>query len=232
VFGIFGALGALVLLRRSAIPRVVLTQLGKWAGSFVAYNLLFGFTVVRVNNAAHLGGLVGGAIAGALLLRPLVPDRPRASRRALAVAAAGSGLVLGVALLLPRPVTLYSAYVDYSRGEAPVIGAYNHLAAEMTAQRLDRAEAARQLGSAVLAGWRANHAQLSASAQKLRRRPLTPRDALVLDLLEQLATSREEATVEMIAALRAGDDRGFADAARSAGENGSRLWDEIVPLLQ
>jgi rhomboid protease GluP len=52
IFGIYGALGAVVLLHRRAIPRVVLSKLGGVAGSFIAYNVAFGFGHAGIDNAA------------------------------------------------------------------------------------------------------------------------------------------------------------------------------------
>jgi rhomboid protease GluP len=77
VFGIFGALGAFLVRRRSLMPRSVLVALRGSAVSFILFNIAFGFAVsgvVAVDQAAHIGGLAGGFLAG-LALAPGVDDR-------------------------------------------------------------------------------------------------------------------------------------------------------------
>ncbi len=104
IFGVYGALGALVLLQRGTIPGVVFSKLGGVAGSFIVYNIVFGAAHAGIDNIAHLGGLVGGAAAGALLLRPLTPGRSRELRRPLLIATAACALGLIVSHALPRPL--------------------------------------------------------------------------------------------------------------------------------
>ena len=75
IFGILGAMIAFFARNEAGVPRsVVKTQL-KSAGVFVVYNLLMGASSHRIDNAAHVGGLIGGLITGFLLSRPLQADR-------------------------------------------------------------------------------------------------------------------------------------------------------------
>ncbi len=63
IFGLLGALIALLLKRRDRLaPQALslLKQLAFWAG----LNILLGFTSLSLDNAAHLGGLVSGMILG------------------------------------------------------------------------------------------------------------------------------------------------------------------------
>ena len=96
IFGLAGAILGLLAVQRDALPRAVLTRLGRSVGAFVLFNLLFGGALgaaLRIDNAAHVGGLVAGALAGAALAgagaTPL-----RLATRLLAVA-------LALALLVP-----------------------------------------------------------------------------------------------------------------------------------
>ncbi|TAM57704.1 rhomboid family intramembrane serine protease [bacterium] len=74
VFGLFGALLALGL-RRGAAGRALVRQcLG-----IIVLNLVYGFAVAGISNAAHLGGLVAGFLLGL----PLVPGAP--ARRVYAI---------------------------------------------------------------------------------------------------------------------------------------------------
>lgn len=75
IFGILGAL--IVMIRRSPhwrSPRRaggILEMLVVWAG----INILIGFSWEGIDNAAHLGGLISGALMG-LLPHPEPPPRP------------------------------------------------------------------------------------------------------------------------------------------------------------
>ena len=71
IFGLLGALIAFLLRRREMLTpgaKSLLSQLVGWA----AINVFLGFSVPRIDNAAHLGGCAAGFLLG-LFLRP----RPR-----------------------------------------------------------------------------------------------------------------------------------------------------------
>lgn len=74
IFGVYGGLLAYLLLQRKSVPPSVVTQLRNSAVAFAAYNLLYGFGHSGIDHAAHLGGLVGGAVVGLSLARPLDVD--------------------------------------------------------------------------------------------------------------------------------------------------------------
>ena len=67
IFGLLGALAARIFAARSVLSReAVKMQFGQ-IGSLLALNLFFGFTVPNIDNAAHIGGLIVGALVGLLL---------------------------------------------------------------------------------------------------------------------------------------------------------------------
>jgi rhomboid protease GluP len=77
----------------------------RWAGTFVVTNVLIGLATPGIDQAAHLGGLVTGFLAGLVLLRgwPPVHSMARAARQA----AAGLGLtsaLVGLYLASAGPV--------------------------------------------------------------------------------------------------------------------------------
>lgn len=78
VFGIIGAFGAYLLLNREhlgPIGRQSLTTVG----FLVVINVIFGLVIMGMDNAAHVGGLLGGALIGFALSpqeRLAVPPRP------------------------------------------------------------------------------------------------------------------------------------------------------------
>jgi rhomboid protease GluP len=95
IFGLLGGLLAFVLNPASGVPPTIVANQRRIGLAFIAYNLINGFTHHGIDNAAHLGGLVGGFVMGWILARPLdVTAREEAPRR-FALAA-----VLGFASLL------------------------------------------------------------------------------------------------------------------------------------
>ena len=67
VFGVIGALAAVLLVQHKNVPISVLKPLRSIAVSFIVYNLFIGFAIPQIDNAAHIGGLIGGFISGLLL---------------------------------------------------------------------------------------------------------------------------------------------------------------------
>ncbi|RUL86484.1 rhomboid family intramembrane serine protease [Tautonia sociabilis] len=87
IFGLFGGLGAFLLSHRASIPAAVLKRVRGGVIALVLYNTLFGLVIPGIDNAAHLGGLVSGFVAGLFLRRDyfdthgLVEAPPAASDR-------------------------------------------------------------------------------------------------------------------------------------------------------
>jgi rhomboid protease GluP len=97
IFGVIGALFALIYRHRAEFPREVRFKLVKVGGLFVLLNVGFYLYMPNIDLAAHIGGLAAGAVAGAMLAHPMtregVASRPK---RNLRLAALGLvALVLG-----------------------------------------------------------------------------------------------------------------------------------------
>src|SRR6202034_231899 len=92
VFGLYGGLFAFLLRQHNAVPQRTLNGLVKNGILFLAYNVVYGITQSHVDMAAHLGGLVTGFLAGAVLALPLVPSIDMARiRRSLIISVIGGG---------------------------------------------------------------------------------------------------------------------------------------------
>ncbi len=104
IFGVFGGLLAFLVQRKNRVPVSIMVEHRNSMLLFLGYNLLFGFVHPGIDNAAHLGGLVGGFLLGLVLARP-VDAAYRAEHRAtrlVAVMMAGAALlVLATRLLAP-----------------------------------------------------------------------------------------------------------------------------------
>jgi len=66
LMGLIGAMIAFSITERSAIAKSLRSQYIRW----VIYIMLFGFIVPGIDNAAHVGGAIGGFVAGLVLSTP------------------------------------------------------------------------------------------------------------------------------------------------------------------
>jgi rhomboid protease GluP len=71
VFGVYGALLGYLMREKGGIPHHVLKPLVKSTLFFAGFNLLYGLTNPRIDNAAHVGGFVAGLILGWCCALPL-----------------------------------------------------------------------------------------------------------------------------------------------------------------
>jgi rhomboid protease GluP len=187
VFGVYGALAGFLVRQRGAIPREVLQRLQRVAVTFVGYNLIFGFAVKGIDNAAHMGGLVGGALCGLLLARPLAePGRGRVLAPAAVLAGALALAAVGV-MVLPRPVDVWTVVSDFGRAEEVAIERYNQLI-KNSSQGARPHELAEALDNEILPAWSAARQKL---ADQQARWPAKGRP--YLDELIRFADARERA---------------------------------------
>lgn len=105
IFGVFGGLLAFVVQGKNRMPASIMVEHRNSMLLFLGYNLFFGFIHPGIDNAAHLGGLVGGFLLGLALARPVDAEyrAEHGSTRLVTVAIAGAALlVLAAQLLAPR----------------------------------------------------------------------------------------------------------------------------------
>jgi len=105
VFGVLGALLMAVWRHRERIPAATSKQLMTSQGIFVAYALLQGFTKPGIDNAAHVGGLVAGAVITLLLAQQMgqvASAGGRLLRQGLALGVTGTAVVF---LVISTPAT-------------------------------------------------------------------------------------------------------------------------------
>jgi membrane associated rhomboid family serine protease len=103
IFGVIAALLVDLRLRRDLLPRAVFRRMRSGLLSFLGFSLFAGLALPGIDNAAHLGGLVGGALLGYTLApRPPGGRWPDAPTRLVAALAAG-GMALAAWLGTPPP---------------------------------------------------------------------------------------------------------------------------------
>lgn len=103
VFGVAGALLMAVIQHRRKLPKMFSKQTLSGIGFFVVYSLMQGFGQTSIDNAAHIGGLLGGCLLAFIL--PKRFDMERFSRkvrsRSIAAAAAVFFATAGLATIAP-----------------------------------------------------------------------------------------------------------------------------------
>jgi membrane associated rhomboid family serine protease len=76
IFGIIGGLLAFIARKNSGVPPTVVQDMRGTILPFLLFNVVAGFAYPHTDNAAHIGGLAGGWLAGHLLARSLhVPEQ-------------------------------------------------------------------------------------------------------------------------------------------------------------
>lgn len=104
VFGVAGALMVAVAQHRRALPHFFRAQMLGGVGFYVVYSLMQGFGTQGIDNAAHVGGLLGGALVAAVLPERFDLTRYAAAIGARSVVAAAVAGVLIVGLVATAPV--------------------------------------------------------------------------------------------------------------------------------
>jgi len=99
VFGIYGALFAVLLRKRDSIPPHVAASLKKFVSTFILYNLMYSFSP-GISLSAHLGGLLTGFACGLIAAQSLDGGVVLAgrARRNVMVTAFGA-LIVGVGVI-------------------------------------------------------------------------------------------------------------------------------------
>jgi membrane associated rhomboid family serine protease len=220
VFGIYGALGAFLLRHRGTVPSLVLRRLGNVAGTFIVYNVIFGLSHPAIDNAAHLGGLAGGALAGALLARPLTGPRTRAPAAVAAVFVLSALIVLVAPRALKAPPDLMATLQRFDAAQTRVLGEYDALVARARAQELPDATFADDIERKILPEWR-----------EARRDLVAPRswgknERELLDRFDRYVVARERSLELLVTALRSQNPADL-EAMKRAQEEVKRLVDQL-----
>ena len=104
VFGVAAALLVSMLQHRERIPKAFGKETLTGVGGFLVYSLAQGFTHAGIDNAAHIGGLLGGSLAAYLLPERFDLDsfRRLTGRRSMITLVALSSAVIGVGFAAPE----------------------------------------------------------------------------------------------------------------------------------
>jgi tetratricopeptide (TPR) repeat protein len=86
IFGMAGVLFTFVYLKKAPAHLQINKKMLSSLGTFIFYNLVIGASIPGISNAAHVGGLVMGALVGALLPAASACESSRRTRLSLVVA--------------------------------------------------------------------------------------------------------------------------------------------------
>lgn len=143
VFGVLGALLVGVLQHRERVPKGMVQQLLTTQGVFVVIMLVQGFARPGIDNAAHIGGLVAGAVLAWLLIELVDEQAGVAQRRVrqvlalLAVAVMAGGLTAMARPGVDHP-QLFAAQSALARVLPDLQAAEKALQADLAARREGR----------------------------------------------------------------------------------------------
>jgi len=223
IFGIYGALlSYLWLMRRNILPGEF-----RWlfwgAIGFSGITIVFGFLVQGIDNAAHIGGLLTGMLAGVLLVREQVPEMPAINRYKIV---AGLFLVLSVGIMINRiPPQKYSwneekrarqEIGDFLREDAAISLAWDRILNQSRGGRVSFDELAEQIDTVVTQSYGRSFEELS-SLPSDAEMPSTP----TIEKLRRYAERRRDASHALAEGLRTRDRariKGALEQARKSTE--------------
>jgi rhomboid protease GluP len=159
IFGVFGALLALLFLSQDEVPMPVLRY---WLPItlFVAFNLVSGFREPGIDNAAHVGGLFAGVSIGAIMVRPLDSKKSFPVRKTLlATLFAGACAILPLwymGTLVYRPSSL-AQFADthrwYIDQEMPNLQLWQSLALQADSGTISNDDLGKRFEKDILPFW-------------------------------------------------------------------------------
>jgi rhomboid protease GluP len=155
VFGVYGIFLGFLLRSRGTVPPAVWKRLLNGALVFIVYNVGFGM-LPGIDQAAHLGGLASGFLAGLAVALPLDPEsRPRRPRRAALVALAGFALAAAGVRAIPQGVNWRAEGQNFDAIEGRLNQNVVAALKKLDAKELSRDDFAKMMRGEVLRDWRA-----------------------------------------------------------------------------
>jgi rhomboid protease GluP len=112
IFGVYGAMLGYLMIQRGSVPAEVFREMRSGTLGFLGYSLFAGFAIAGIDNAAHLGGLLGGFVLGAALAEPVQAQRPVRWLGPRALAGSVAVVLIGAALWRMTPDVAHEIEVD------------------------------------------------------------------------------------------------------------------------
>jgi rhomboid protease GluP len=193
IFGVIAGLLAFTLNPATRLPASITGNQRTSALVFIFYNLANGFGHQGIDNACHVGGLLGGLMMGWVLAQPLDPEAREAQPVRLAVATALGAVILAAAIwpLARRPhptraevnfrVDIFSIGTD----EAAAQSRARELDQSRQRQEITQVQWGRQIASTLIPTWVAMESRINNDALPPNSGLLPVRQALLAYLDER-----------------------------------------------
>jgi len=219
IFGVFGALMVFLWRERGRLAPSEFKWMFWAAVGFSVVSIGLGLQITGIDNAAHIGGLIGGTLAGAALMRPLDPAQRGGTGRWLA---AGT-LLTGAALLfgnIPEPRYRWSEEVQARGGineflnqDARIRARWGAILDHARQQEASFDELAGRIESEVSSPYAQSFEQLS----RLHLDSAAP-SAAALQSLRDYAEVRRDASRALVEGLRTNDPQQIRQALELAAQ--------------
>ena len=176
--------------------------------------MAMGLLITGIDNAAHLGGLVCGALAGRALARPISVQSPTPGIGRWVAAAAFLGAVVGLVAALPAPEYRWHEEQkarmeirEFLADDRRIVERWRTILETRNAQGVSFEELAARIESDVTSEYRDSFEQLSARNLD----PAAP-SAKTLEILKRYAQMRGDASHALVEALLHNDPQRFREA--------------------
>ena len=218
IFGLYGALLVFLWRERSHVDRREFRWLFGAATVFTVFTLVMGLVVPGIDNAAHIGGLLAGALLGRVLARPWSHASPRSLGGRWSASAL---LVLAISVLVTHiPAPTYrlgeemrarAAIRDFLNEDRRISKRWDDILNTGRRDAVTFEQLAGRIDSDVTSDYQESFEQLSA----LRLDSGAP-SAKTLEALRKYAALRGEASHALAEGLRAKDPVKIRQALESA----------------
>jgi rhomboid protease GluP len=214
IFSAYGALLVWLWRERRQIHPVEFRWLFGGAAAFAAATIAMGWLIPGIDNAAHLGGLVCGALAGRALARPISAQSPAPGIGRWVAAAALCGGVIALVAALPAPGYKWheeqkarTEIREFLADDRRIAERWRTILETGNAQGASFEDLAARIESDVASEYRDSFEQLSA----LNLDPAAP-SADTLEKLKRYAQLRGDASHALAEALLRNDPRRIREA--------------------
>lgn len=207
VFGVYGALLVCLWREREQVNRTEFRWLFGGAALFAGATIALGFFIKGIDNAAHIGGLLTGAVIGMALALPLAAGSPL-NRRGKWAALVAYAVAAGVLVRwIPEPSYSWQeeklARVEirhFLDEEKRLMERWQQILNKSRQRGASFEQLAGEIESEIASEYRQNFEQLSA----LHLDPAAPSNE-TLEVLKKYAQLRSEASQALAEALRDND---------------------------
>jgi rhomboid protease GluP len=105
IFGVVGALLSALFTKHNKLPAALVASMRSSMLMFVGYSLVMGFVASHIDNAAHIGGMVGGFAVATVMAEKFDWDEYRRAGliRAVVAVIGASMAMMVIWKLLPVP---------------------------------------------------------------------------------------------------------------------------------